>query len=294
MIDHDPHQWWLHFFDLRGSMAREIMGRVLAFVAWSAIVTAFSLYVRPLGISSTVHSLAGVALSLLLVFRTNASYDRFWEGRKLWGGIVNESRNLVRAAGVFLREEPGLYRELGRWAAVFPYAAAAGLRGKVDLGPIAEALPPERAARVRAAQHVPLAVACEMSRLLDEARRRGRYPEYVQMELDRNVQQLVDYVGGCERIQKTPLPFAYMVHLRRALVLYCATLPFALVDQFGWVTVLDTVVVAYVFFGIEEIGVEIENPFGDDDNDLPLEAICATIRANVTALLPPDDAGAAG
>ena len=92
------------------------------------------------------------------------------------------------------------------------------------------------------------------------------------------------YLGGCERIRKTPLPFAYVVHLRRALVIYCFTLPFALVETFGWVTVLDTLLVAYVFFGIEEIGVEIEGPFGFDDNDLPLEAICETIQHNVYEL----------
>ncbi|HEU4535463.1 MAG TPA: bestrophin family ion channel [Polyangiaceae bacterium] len=289
MIDYDSHRWWLRFLDLRGSMVREISGRVLGFLAWSVAVTAVSLRVRPLGIPNTVHGLAGVALSLLLVFRTNSSYDRFWEGRKLWGGIVNECRNLARASGVFLREAPEIYRLLLRWTAVFPYAAAASLRGKIDLGPVADALPVDRVDRVRSAQHVTLAVARELSALLDEGRRRGLYQEYAQLGLDQNVQLLIDYVGGCERIYKTPLPFAYMVHLRRALVLYCGTLPFALVDQLGWLTIVATMVVTYIFFGIEEIGVEIENPFGHDDNDLPLEAICETIRANVLALLPSPD-----
>jgi ion channel-forming bestrophin family protein len=287
MIDYDSHRWWLRFLDLQGSMVREISGRVLGFLTWSAAATACSLYVQPLAMPNTVHGLAGVALSLLLVFRTNSSYDRFWEGRKLWGGIVNECRNLMRSSGVFLREAPELQRALGHWAAVFPYSAASSLRGKIDLGPVADALPAEQIERVRSAQHVTLAVAREMSALLDEGRRRGLYQEYAQLQLDQNVQLLIDYVGGCERICKTPLPFAYMVHLRRALVLYCGTLPFALVGQFGWLTVPATVIVSYIFFGIEEIGVEIENPFGHDDNDLPLEAICETIRANVLALLPP-------
>ncbi|HEU4405943.1 MAG TPA: bestrophin family ion channel [Polyangiaceae bacterium] len=292
MIQYDPHRWWRQFFDLRGSMVREIVGRVTACVVWSALITGVHLYVRPMSVPSTVHSLAGTALSLLLVFRTNSSYDRFWEGRKLWGGIVNETRNLVRAAGIFLQDAPDLHRLLGRWTATFPYAAAAGLRGEVDLGPLADALPADRADRVRASRHAALAVSVEMSKVLDEGRRRGLYPEYVQVQLDQNVQLLVDYLGGCERIHKTPLPFAYMVHLRRALVLYFFTLPFAIVDQFKGLTILATAVVSYVFFGIEEIGVEIEDPFGYDANDLPLEAICDTIRANVAALVPPDDAPA--
>ncbi len=100
----------------------------------------------------------------------------------------------------------------------------------------------------------------------------------------RTFKLLMDYVGGCERIRKTPLPFAYVVHLRRALVIYCVTLPFALVETFGWFTILDVLFVAYTFFGIEEIGVEIEGPFGDDANDLPMQSFCETIHNNVYAL----------
>ena len=104
------------------------------------------------------------------------------------------------------------------------------------------------------------------------------------MSLDQNVQLLIDYFGACERIHKTPLPFVYVVHLRRALVLYCFTLPFALVDHYGWWAIPATLLVAYTFFGIEEIGVEIENPFGQDDNDLPLERFCETIERDLLEL----------
>lgn len=266
-------------------MLRDIVARVFACVGWAIAVTAYSVNVRPVAIPISLHALAGVALSLLLVFRTNSSYDRFWEGRKLWGGIVNETRNLARAAGVFLRGDPELYRALVQWTVCFPYAATAVLRGQVDLGPMATALPPGEVEEARTAQHSALAVARKVSQLLDEGRRRGHYSDYVQLQLDQNVQLLVDYLGGCERIHKTPLPFAYMIHLRRALILYFFSLPFALVGTFGWVTPVATFAVAYVFFGIEEIGVEIEDPFGLDENDLPLERICETIRNNLLALL---------
>jgi ion channel-forming bestrophin family protein len=286
MVEYDPHRWWSYFHYLRGSMVKEIVGRVLLCVAWSAGVVAFSLHVRNVGVPPTVHTLAGISLSLLLVFRTNASYDRFWEGRKLWGGIVNETRNLLRASEVFLGKGP-LFDPLTRWTATFPFATAAWLRGQQrNLGPQAQVLPPDEVQATLQAQHVPLAVARRMTSVLNEGRRQGLYPEFVQMQLDQNVQLLVDYLGGCERIHRTPMPFAYMVHLRRALILYCFTLPFALVDTFGWVTVLATFLVAYVFFGIEEIGVEIEDPFGMDDNDLPLDTICDNIQNNLLALLP--------
>lgn len=279
MTDYDPHRWLDHFLDIKGSMVRQISGRVALCVVWSAGVVWFHKAVAPVAMPSTLHSLVGVALGLLLVFRTNTSYDRFWEGRKFWGSIVNETRNLGRAARVVLSEAPDLYHDLVTWTSAFPYAVMSHLRGARP----GQLLPPALA-RLPEAGHQPLAIAARMSGVLGEARRRGVISDYVQMQLDQNVQLLVDYCGGCERIHSTPLPFAYMVHLRRALVLYCFTLPFALVDSFGWATVLDTLMLAYTFFGIEEIGVQIEDPFGFDDNDLPLERYCATIERNLREL----------
>jgi putative membrane protein len=284
MIHYDPHKWLDHFFDIRGSLVREISSRVALLLLWSASVVTVHFYVTPLAIPSLLHSLVGLALGLLLVFRTNASYDRFWEGRKLWGGIVNETRNLIREAAPLLDEDRALLHELTRWTAVFPYAAARSLRGQPGLGPLTAALPPSEVAGVDQSQHAALAVAGHMTATLNQAREQGLISDILYVALDQNTHQLIDYLGGCERIRKTPLPFAYVVHLRRALVLYCYTLPFALVSSYGWYTIMDVLLIGYVFFGIEEIGVEIEGPFGDDDNDLPLDDICETIHRNVYAI----------
>lgn len=280
MIDYDPHNWTDHFFDIRGSLVQEIFVRMAACVVFSALVVAVHLYVRPLSIPATVHSLVGVALGLLLVFRTNSSYDRFWEGRKAWGGIVNDTRNLVRAAGPFLKHDRERYIELIEWVAAFPYAVMHHLRGSRGTGPNA---PAQIRAR-ESAQHVPLAVSAGVSARLAEARAAGLMSEYTQMAIDAYMGLLVQYLGVCERIHRTPIPFAYMVHLRRAVMIYCFTLPFALVDPFGWVTVPAVLMVSYTFLGIEEIGVEIEDPFGEDDNDLPLELFCENIEKNLRAL----------
>lgn len=284
MIHYDPHKWLDHLFDIRGTLVREISFRVLACVVWAAMVLSVNNWVRPVGIGVTLHSLVGVALGLLLVFRTNASYDRFWEGRKLWGGIVNETRNLVRMATVNLGEAQDLVWRLTRWTAIFPWTAMSALRGESALGPVANELDELEREALAGSQHLALHAALRMSECLLEARKRGGLTDIVHMAMDQNVQLLVDYLGGCERIRKTPLPFAYVVHLRRALIIYCFTLPFALVDMFGWWTLLDVLLVAYTFLGIEEIGVEIEGPFGNDENDLPLETICETIHQNVYAL----------
>lgn len=284
MIQYDPHKWLDHFFDWRGSLVREIIGRVMLCVVWSAVVVAFHKHVRDVSMPSLLHTLMGVAMGMLLVLRTSSSYDRFWEGRKLWGGIVNETRNLVRGVLTHCHADPELAGRLTRWTATFPWAAMHSLRGTDAMGPRVDELPAREAKEALDAQHTPLAVSLQMTRCLREARDKGLISDIILTSLDQNIQLLMDYLGGCERIRKTPMPFAYAVHLRRSLVIYCFTLPFAMVETFGWTTVVDVLLLAYTFFGIEEIGVEIEGPFGHDDNDLPLEDICETIQKNLYSL----------
>jgi putative membrane protein len=240
----------------------------------------------PVALPDRVHALIGLALGLLLVFRTNSSYDRFWEARRRWGDIINESRNLARAASVYLAEAPDLLRSLLGWTILFPYTAQNRLRGQEPLAPGSALLPDGDVHAVCGEGNVPLAVSRRMTEQLAVARRQGLISDHVLVALDGHVQRLIDALGACERIHRTPLPFAYMVHLRRALIVYCFTLPFALVEPYGWSTVLATLFVAYTLYGIEEIGVQIEDPFGADDNDLPLERFCGTIEKDLLALVP--------
>ena len=284
MIDYNKREWTRSLFTIRGSMVHEISGRVSACAIWAVAVVAVHHLIQSMEIQPTTHMLVGVALGLLLVFRTNASYDRYWEGRRQWGSIINETRNLGRAARVFLSSDRELLDELLLWTIAFPHAAMNALRGSSGLGATAQRLPAAEVETVLQSGDLPLAVAVRISERLVRARDRGIISDYVTMSLDQNVQLLMDYFGACERIHKTPLPFVYVVHLRRALVLYCFTLPFALVAQYGWWAIPATLLVAYTFFGIEEIGVEIENPFGLDENDLPLERFCETIERDLLEL----------
>ena len=293
MIEYDPHDWQSHLFDIKGSMLREIRGRILVPLLWAAAVTGtyewwqwnVKLADRYTMFPATMHLLIGTALGMLLVFRTNSSYDRFWEGRRMWGNIINESRNLARLGSVSLAGVPEIRRRMFAWVIAFPVAVMQQLRGRVkELGVAAEKLSESERRQALDQQHVPLAVARQITTCLVEARERGAISEYVFVALDQNVQLLVDYLGSCERIHRTPMPFAYMVHVRRVILLYCYSLPLTLVKDFGWWTIPATLFVAFVLLGIEEIGVEIEDPFGTDDNDLPLEAFCETIRRNVEEL----------
>lgn len=286
MTPYDPHEWTSHLFDIEGSMVREILGRVSACVIWAVIIVALFQWgpdwFDKLAIAETAHTLVGASLGLLLVFRTNASYDRFWEGRKLWGSIVNESRNLARQAATWMAVDRDLARQVIWWTVAFAYGTKYRLRGAQEIGPVQEHLPAESVSEVLSSRHVPLAVSRRLTELIAVSKDR-RIIDGDQLRcLDQNVQILIDCCGACERIRSTPLPFAYAVHLRRALIVYCFTLPLALVQKYGWETVPATLMIAYVLFGIEEIGVEIEDPFGTDVNDLPLKSICETIEQNLT------------
>ncbi len=132
-----------------------------------------------------------MALGLLLVFRTNASYERFWEARKLWGSIVNESRNLARMAAAYLRDQPGVLESVILWGAAFFYAAMNSLRGAAALGPIAARLPREEVAHILAAPNVPAAVALHISDCLAQAWKAGYVTDRVAMSVDGNAQLLV-------------------------------------------------------------------------------------------------------
>eukprot|EP00456_Euglypha_rotunda_P008348 TRINITY_DN1163_c0_g1_i15.p1 TRINITY_DN1163_c0_g1~~TRINITY_DN1163_c0_g1_i15.p1 ORF type:complete len:299 (-),score=47.05 TRINITY_DN1163_c0_g1_i15:387-1283(-) len=292
MAAYDPNKWTSHLFDIEGSLVREIMGRVALCVAWSAVVVVLYEYGPPifhkLSMAETAHGMIGPALGLLLVFRTNSSYDRFWEGRKQWGGIVNETRNLARQAETWLSADRELANSVIRWTSAFAFATMNRLRDTNSIGVARRGLPVEDVTAVEQAGHVPLAVSRKLTALLFEAQKRGLIDAIHLRSLDLNIQALVDYCGACERIRSTPAPFGYVVHLRRALILYCLTLPLALIKNYGWETIPVTLVISYIMFGIEEIGVEIENPFEQMINDLPLESICATVDCDLLAMTIPN------
>lgn len=279
---YNTQSWWRLLLDTKGSMLKEISARVMVVLVFAVAVTAADRLWMGLSIPNVAHVIVGGFLSLLLVFRTNASYDRFWEGRRQWGAIINESRNLGRQCASSMRGDPAAVRATLNWAIELPWAIMHTLR-RTEW--ISHNLSDDDAASVRAAPHLPTAIAVQISSCLEDARRRRLISDLSHVAMDQNVGLLVDYYGACERIHKTPLPFAYVVHLRRALVIYLVTLPFALLSSFQWGTIPATFLIAYILFGIEEIGVEIEDPFGTDINDLPVENYCKGIQTVLTDLI---------
>lgn len=280
MIDYDPHNWRRALIGIHGTRFGVIVSRAFAVTLVAAAITVIHVYVEPMSVpgATTIHSILSVALGLLLVFRTNQSYDRWWEGRKLWGAMVNTCRNLARSASVHLASQPELLARVLALDAAFPEAAMQSLRGK-PWEP--RGLSEDDAQFIRGKKHYVTAVAQRLTVHFKAARDAGAISDYLLTMLEHDAHQLIDIIGACERIHKTPLPFAYVVHLRRSLVAYLATLPFAMLSSFGWATIPIVFAASYVLLGIEEIGVEIEDPFEGDLNDLPLEDITATIQGNV-------------
>ena len=267
--------------------------RVLIFGALAALVTYIEMNPRMpnLGVEVAPYEIAGAVLGLFLVLRTNAGYDRWWEGRKLWGSIVNQSRNLAISAVAFGPAEAAWRSRFVRTAALFGHAARRGLRDQPGLpeGPVLVGA--EAAERIRSSPQPALAVVAAMAALLVEARGLG-LDSFAYIQLDRERALLVDHLGACERIKKTPLPTAYTIQITRFIYLFMATLPFALVQKVGWLTPLITMLVAYPVLALDQIGLELQRPFAANSlNHLPLDEITARLEESMLVTLVEGERG---
>ncbi|KAK9838098.1 hypothetical protein WJX81_001298 [Elliptochloris bilobata] len=223
-------------------------------------------------------NLTSFALSLLLVFRTNTSYSRWMDARKVWGGILNRSRDLVRQGLTWFGEERAAERDmLARWTVAFSLATMAHLREHSHLEEdLQDVLPAEERAALLAAQHRPNTALQVMSQLVAAASLR----ETQATRMDENLTFFADSVGACERILKTPIPLSYTRHTSRFLVIWLFFLPLTLWPTARWSTIPASAVIAFLLLGIEEIGVQIEEPF----SILPLENICAAAKRDIAEL----------
>jgi putative membrane protein len=226
--------FWRHAFAIRGTASPHVLPRVLVFGGLAALVTALIKAHPRLAIAVGPIEVSGAVIALILILRTNSGYERWWEGRKLWGGIVNQSRNVVISGLAYGPPDRSWRERLARWTAAFPHAARRSLRGERDAPELASLLGEEAAASVTSSQHVPAFVAAKIASVLREGRDdHDGLDGYAFLQVDRERALLVDHIGGCERILKTPLAFAYAVKIRRFIVLYLLLLPFGLVATSG-------------------------------------------------------------
>lgn len=285
--------FWRDAFALQGSITPIVIPTVLIFGLVASCITLVALWVERLlgfrlGISSPPHEYMGAVLGLLLVLRNNAGHERWWEARRLWGGIVNQSRNLVISSLAYGPTDPRWRERLVRWAAVFPHVARRSLRDERELPELVALIGHEETARVATSQHMPGYVALRLGQILQSAVEKRRMEPFAFMQVDRERAQLIDHIGACERILKTPMPLVYSIKIRRFIVVYLATLPLALIHKVGasWLVPLLTALVAYPLVSLDHIGVELQNPFARENlNHLPLDDISRNIEGNVLGLL---------
>jgi putative membrane protein len=230
-----------------------------------------------------------LVLGLLLVFRTNTSYERFWEGRKAWGTITASIRNLGHLIWVSIAETEPTDREKKistlRLLVAFAVATKLHLRQQAIDSELEALMAPEQFLKLKAVKLVPLQLAVWIGDYLQQQYNRNLVTTNQLTAMNVLVNELLEAVTTCERILLTPIPLAYAIYLKRLLLIYCLSLPFQVVDTLHWWTTPIAIILSFVLLGIEEIGTEIENPFGNDANDLPLEEICTTILDNIEDLI---------
>lgn len=287
MISYDNKDWQKQIAAWQGTILPAILPRIGFLLVWTVIVVLLydARYIGPdKKIDMVVYNVVGLALGLLLVFRTNTSYDRYWEGRRLLGGNVNASRNLALLLDRQLSEqERELRGECAELLVAFNLAVKERLRNGVKNEHLGSLRPALRTL-VMGSAHVPLAILRQLH-LRVQAATADPQRAGAQVALNNELTTLSNNLGGMERIRNTPIPFAYASHIQLFILLYFLALPFGLYDKFKWMSVPVVAAIALVLLGINEIGVEIEDPFGTDPNDLPIDEVCRTIEQNVRDLL---------
>lgn len=291
MISYDTRNWISPLMLHRSDTFRRLIPVLIVVGVFSWAVGYLEIKYLKMSSSSLVsnlpimHSILGFAISMLLVFRTNTAYDRWWEGRKLWGQLVNSSRNLAikvqahlvptdpRAAGYFARMIPLFTNELR------VYLQAERTRLELD------ELPHPELANGKPVEHLPMRIAAHMQQHVASAHKEGRITGEQLLVLDRELAQFMEICGACERIKNTPIPYSYSSFIKKFIVIYVFTLPFGFVFSLGYISIPVVMFIFYVMASLELIAEEIEDPFGTDANDLPMTQIADKIRGNVEEVL---------
>lgn len=287
--------WFKIALQLRGSVAPTVIPRALLFGIFGFIVSLLAYLGLPVSwnilgnvITNVVFNLV---LGLLLVFRTNTAYDRYWEGRKAWGVLVINGCNLARQVRVAIAEvEPTDTDHKNaalRWLSAFAITTKLHLRQEPANSELESLLSPSQYHHIKDVKNRPLKIALWIGDYLQQQHTRNCLSSDQLTSMNLLLDQMVEAVTECERILKTPIPPAYAIYLKRLLIIYCTFLPFQLVEEVKLLTGLVVTLISFVLLGIEEIANEIEDPFGHDSNDLPVDEICTTMLQNIEDLITP-------
>lgn len=288
MVIYNPRDWFgLIFKFYKAETFHRLRWVMLSLALYTGIICFVEIDVYHLQFASTtaVHSLLGFVISLLLVFRTNTAYDRWWEGRKQWGALVNVSRNFSLKINAFIpKEEAERKGHLAAMTAAYASILRHHLRNEHAEVMIKE-LPDFMQVGAKDLEHIPnyLANAMQQSLLVMYQKKEISEAAYLAMLTDLNA--FTDILGACERIKKTPIPYTYNIFIKKFIFAYIMSMPFGFVSDFGYWTIGITVFTFYALASLELIAEEIEDPFGRDSNDLPTDDLAVTIGRNVAEVV---------
>ncbi|MDA9275271.1 hypothetical protein N8Z27_02795 [Crocinitomicaceae bacterium] len=283
MIKYNPKNWFKLIFALHKSDTMRMLWKEILYIgAFSALLSfliiEYATNTKPLHDLVSVYSLVGFVISLLLVFRTNTAYDRWWEGRKKWGCLVNDTRNLaIKISAIVPKGESRDF--FCKSIPNFVFASKEHLRKGVHLTELE--LTAEEFKVFEKKVHVPNVISLQMYQKLQELKSDGKVSEVEYLAIDNNLNALLDSLGACERIRNTPIPFSYSLFLKKFIFIFVTTIPLAFIPSFGYYSIIIAMFLFYVLVSMEVLAEEIEEPFGDDDNDLPTDQLCVKIRENV-------------
>ena len=282
-------------FTLRGSVIPHIYPQVLLITLLSVVISALQHWI-PSSFSTygaAPFTLLGIALSLFLGFRNNASYQRWWEARGLWGQLVFDSRSLTRQVLSFIDSETEIGRDtqhaIIRLNIAFAHALRHRLRNSLPWDDVERYVEPKYHNCMRQTRNLPEYLLRVMGKKLGESRHNKLSSDLMIQNMDERLTSLTVVLAACERIQTTPLPFAYILLVHRTTYLFCFLLPFGLANSLGWATPLVCGVIAYTFFGLDALSEEITDPFGVAANHLPLNSLSRIIEINLLEALGETD-----
>lgn len=288
MKAYNPKHWFSLIFSFHKSdSARQLVPAIIGLGVFTAGLCYIHLKVAEINFVSTIvmHSLLGLAISLLLVFRTNTAYDRWWEGRKLLGDLVNNSRNLMLKINAFVPAERKEVKTIFRiLISNYAFALKEHLRGGFKSEELEDttALP---LSVLKEYNHIPNRIAQQLYYEAQQLCEQKIISEERLLVLNEELRSFTNIVGACERIKKTPIPYSYSIFIKRMIFLYVITLPFGLIPDLRWVSIPIVLLIFYAFAGLELIAEEIEDPFGKDYNDLPTDDIAMTIKRNLAEIV---------
>ena len=291
MKSYDPKEWKKLIFDLpKADTLRQLVPVLLVLGIYSGVLAFIELHYFSLSLKnhlrnlSLMHTLLGFVLSLLLVFRTNTAYDRWWEGRKLWGALVNNSRNLALKINSLFADDKDIRTLFATLIPDFATELKNHLQAEQTRYSLDEAEHPEIANFSRI-NHIPNQIVAQMINRLTQLQAQQKISGEQLLFINPELSSFMDICGGCERIKNTPIPYSYSSFIKKFILVYTITLPLDYVYSLHYLIIPVVIFILYVLASLELIAEEIEDPFRKDDYAIPMERIAENIQKNVVEIL---------